>query len=104
QKYTVRGKNTRLDDVARKFKIKDKSVLTWLNEDYKSHRSRVNRGSDVVLPFRIGQSKKDNMYADLYDKPRKSVVRKSKYKNRIRVAKSRGKKIENPSKFYTVKK
>lgn len=104
QKYRVRGSKTRLDDVARKFKIKDKSVLTWLNDEYKSHRSRIKRGSYVTLPFRIGQSKKDNMYADLYDKPRKSVVRKRKYRNRIRVAKKRGTKITNPQKYYTVKR
>ncbi|EPZ52385.1 transglycosylase SLT domain protein [Bacteriovorax sp. BAL6_X] len=104
QKYRVRGKRTRLDDVARKFKIKDKEVLTWLNDDYRSHRSRVKRGSYVTLPFRIGQSKKDNMYADLYDKPRKSVVRKRKYRNRIRLAKQRGKKISNPTKYYTVQR
>ncbi|MEH0860483.1 lytic transglycosylase domain-containing protein [Halobacteriovorax sp. DPLXC-1] len=104
QKYRVRGRKTRLDDVARKFKIKDKKVLTWLNDNYKSHRSRVPRGTYVTLPFRIGQSKKDNMYADLYDKPRKSVIRKRKYRNRIRVAKRRGKKISNPSQFYTVKR
>lgn len=104
QKYRVRGKKTRLNDVAKKFKIKDPKVLTWLNDDYKSHKNRVKRGSYITLPFRIGQSKKDNMYADLYDKPRKSVVRKRKYKNRIRMAKQRGTKITNPQKYYTVQR
>ena len=44
------------------------------------------------------------MYADLYDKPRKSVLRRRKYRKRIRLAKRRGKKISSPTTYYTVKK
>ncbi len=103
QSYRVRGSRANLTDVAKKFKIKDAKVLQWLN-DGKSTRSRLKRGQLVRLPFKIGQSKRDNMYADLYDKPRKSVVRRRNYRKRIRLAKRRGKKISTPSKYYVVKK
>lgn len=102
QTYRVRGHNSRLRDVAKKFKIKDSSVLEYLNGF--SEHAKLNRGHTVVLPFRIGQDRKAEMYADLYDKPRKSVVRRKNYLKRIRIAKKRGKKIENPSEFYTVQR
>ncbi len=103
QTYKVRGRRSKLQDVARRLKIKDINVLTWLNEG-KYKNSRLKRGELVTIPFRIGQSRKDNMYADLYDKPRKSVLRRRKYRKRIRLAKRRGKKISSPTTYYTVKK
>ncbi len=103
QKYKIRGSRSRIRDVAKKFKIKDAGVLTWLNQG-KYKNSRLKRGELVKIPFRIGQSKKHNMYADLYDKPRKSVLRRRKYRKRIRLAKRRGRKITAPTTYYTVKK
>lgn len=103
QKYKVRSNRSRLSDVARKFKIKDVKVLTWLNEGL-TKNSKLKRRQEVVLPFRDGQSKRAPMYADLYEKPRKSVVRKRKYRSRIRMAKRNGKKITNPKRYYVVKK
>ena len=103
QSYRVKGKRSKLSDVARKFKIKYSDVLTWLN-DGKSKNARLRRGELVTLPFKVGQSKRANMYADLYDKPRKSVIRKRNYRKRIRLAKRRGKKITTPSRYYVVKK
>ncbi len=102
QNYKVRGSRSRLSDVARKFKIKDKNVLAWLNN--KDHRTRLKRGEIVVLPFKDGQNIKANMYADLYERPRKSVVRRRKYRRQIKKALRRGRKISNPKVFYTVKK
>ena len=69
-----------------------------------SANTRLKRGTEVLLPFRIGQSKKARMYADLYERPRKSIRRKRKYRSRIRLAKRRGKKISNPREYYTVRK
>ena len=90
--------------MARKFKIKKhlKHVLTDLNQF--SLRQPLGRGTIVYLPFRVGQSTKANMYADLHDKPRKSVVRRRRYRSRIKQAKRRGRRIMNPSGYYTVRK
>jgi membrane-bound lytic murein transglycosylase D len=101
-KYSVRGRRSYVSDVARKFKIKDKRVLTWLN-DMPSNR-RLKKGDTVVLPFRDGQSIKANMYADLYERPRKVVRVRRAWKKRIRRALRRGRKIASPSTFYTVRK
>ncbi|MDD0852604.1 transglycosylase SLT domain-containing protein [Halobacteriovorax sp. GB3] len=103
QNYRVRGSRTTLKDVARKFKIKDPKVLLALNPVVKSTRSRLKKGEKISIPFRQGQSKRAPMYADLYEKPRKSVVRKRRYSKRIHIAKRRGKRITNPKKYYTVR-
>lgn len=100
--YRIRGKNNRLSDVARKFKIKDKKVLEWLND--KPAHARLKRGEMITLPFRKGQSNKAPMYADLYEKPRKSVIRRRVYRKQIRRALARGSKIVAPKRFYTVKR
>lgn len=102
QEYKVRGKRTRLSDVARKFKIKDKTVLSTIN--HMAQNSRLKKGSVVYLPFKTGQSKRARMYADLYEKPRRSVLRRRKYRKLIRTAQRRGKRITNPSQYYTVRK
>ena len=44
------------------------------------------------------------MYADLYERPRRSVLRRRRYGRRIRLAIRRGQKIVNPKEYYTVKK
>ena len=62
QTYRVRGKRSTLKDVAKKFKLKP-HVLEKLN-NLKSY-SRLKKRQKVKLPFRLGQSKKDRMYADL---------------------------------------
>ncbi|MCK5884636.1 MAG: transglycosylase SLT domain-containing protein [Bacteriovoracaceae bacterium] len=100
QNYKLRGNRSRLSDVAKKFKIK-KYVMRDLNPTYSSNRI-LSRGTSVKLPFRVGQDRKEKMYADLYEKPRKSILRKRRYKYRIRLAKKRGKRITNPKEYYTV--
>ena len=105
-KYKVRGKRARLSHVARKFRIKRKyikDVLSRLNPGlYKN--SRLRNGRMVTLPFKREQNLRDNMYADLYEKPRRSVLRKRRYARRIRLALKRGRKIKNPKQYYTVKR
>ena len=44
------------------------------------------------------------MYADLYERPRKSIRRRRAYKKRIKLALRRGTRITNPSRFYVVRK
>ncbi|CBW27739.1 putative membrane-bound lytic murein transglycosylase D precursor [Halobacteriovorax marinus SJ] len=103
QEYQIRGKRTNLNDVARKFKIKKAPyVLSSLNG--LSATKRLKKGSTILLPFREGQSRKNAMYADLYEKPRKVVVRRKNYRKRLRIAKARGKRIVNPSKWYVVRR
>jgi len=99
QKYKVRGKRTTLKDVARKFRIKP-YVLTELNK--LAFSKRIKKGTVVLLPFKIGQNKRANMYEDLYERPRRKVRGRRKYKKRIRIAKRRGQKIRNPKEYYTV--
>lgn len=100
--YKVRSRRSRLSDVARKFRIKDKRVLTWLNGI--PHNKRLKKGQFIKLPFKDGQNIKDNMYADLYERPRKSIRRRRSYRRRLRLALKRGKKIRSPSSYYTVKR
>ena len=104
--YRVRGKRAKLSDVARKFRIKRKyikDVLTRLNPGIQRN-SRLKRGSLLKLPFKEGQNIRDNMYADLYEKPRRSILRRRRYARRIRMALKRGRKIINPQKYYTVRR
>ncbi len=100
--YLVRSSRSRLNDVARKFKIKSRSVLAWLNE--MPANQKLKRGQEVLLPFREGQSIKAPMYADLYEKPRRRVVRYRRYRRLIRQALRRGSKILNPTQYYVVQK
>lgn len=100
--YKVRGSRSRLSDVARKFKIKDKSVLSWLNG--LTSNKRLSRGQIVLLPFKSGQNIKANMYSDLYERPRKVVRIRRAWKKRIRRALQRGRKIASPSQYYQVRK
>jgi membrane-bound lytic murein transglycosylase D len=102
QEYKVRGKRTTLSDVSRKFKIKDKKVLAKLSNI--SHSSWLKKNTTIILPFKLGQSKKARMYADLYEKPRRSVLRRRKYRRLIKTAKRKGRRITSPSIYYTVKK
>ena len=102
QKYKIRGKRANLRDIARKFKIKRPEVLQWLNKA--KLRTVFSRGQTVLLPFRQGQSRRDNMYADLYERPRRSVLRRKEYKKQVRKGLLKGKKITTPSEYYVVKK
>lgn len=100
--YKVKGRRSRVSDVARKFKIKDKTVLTWLNDV--PFNGSLNRGQVVLLPFKDGQNIKANMYADLYERPRKAVRLRRAWKKRIRRALQKGRKIASPSRYYKVRR
>lgn len=100
--YRVKGRRSNLHDVARKFKIKDPEVLPWLNG--LSKNQKLEKGQVVLLPFRKGQDTRENMYADLYEKPRRVVRMRRSWKKRISKALRRGRKIASPSRYYHVKK
>ncbi len=101
QTYNLRGRS-RLKDVSAKFKIPVK-VLAELNPELSSN-GRLSPGTVVKLPFREDQSRRHEMYADLYEVPRKRVRRRRAYRRRIAHAVSKGSLIENPSEYYIVKK
>ena len=86
QKYKVIGSRSSLADVAKKFRLKKTDVLEQINQLGKF--KRLKRGQFVYLPFREGQSKKDRMYADLYERPRRSVRRRRQYLKIVRRAKN----------------
>jgi membrane-bound lytic murein transglycosylase D len=62
------------------------------------------KGTEVRLPFRIDQSARDGMYADLYEVPRRFRKARRSYYRYISSVSDRGRTISRPSKFYTVKK
>lgn len=100
QKYTTRSA-TRLDRIAKKYKVKARVLASINNLD---ENARIYPRQTILLPFREGHSTRHPMYADLYERPRKSVLRRNHYRNRLRVALKRGVKIKNPSRYYTVQK
>lgn len=103
QPYRIKGETATLADVARVNALgKNAKVLADLNGMPLNRTLR--RGQQVLLPFRIGQGRKDRMYVDLYERPRKSVVRRNRYRSRIELAKKRAKPISNPSVYYTVQR
>lgn len=101
QVYQVRSSNSSLDDVAKKFKIKSKEVLSTLNS--LKWNQPLAKNQVVLLPFRKDQNLKAPMYSDLYERPRRSVIRRRSYGRRISQAKKRGRPIANP-RTYVVQK
>lgn len=101
QEFVITKKRMSVAEIAKKFRIKHSYVLTSLNKV--SENATFGKGDSIKLPFRVGEmvSPSNNLYADLYEKPRKEVLRKN-HRNRARLARSaKGKK---PVRYYTVKK
>jgi membrane-bound lytic murein transglycosylase D len=87
--------------VGRKFKVKGK-VLSELNGF--SVNKRLAPKTIIKLPFRADhRARKHRLYTDLYERPRKSVVRRRTYQRWIKRGKKKGSNISNPSQYYTVK-
>ena len=100
QVYKVGKKRPTLRRVSKLYKL-DPSVLKKLNGF--STSKALKAGTKVILPFRVGQSKRDVMYADLFQKKRKKV-KEALFEEENQEAKRLGQKIKNPSKFYKVKR
>ena len=94
-------KGTNLDAIAKKYKIKS-YVLEDLNGQ--SAHQYISKGTEVLLPFRENHNIRSNMYADLYDRPRKEVTRRKSYSGRIKMAQKKGKRILSPKEYYVVRK
>jgi membrane-bound lytic murein transglycosylase D len=101
KRYLLRSR-ARLTDVAKKFKI-PKRVIASLNVNYKPSK-KLPRRTAIVLPFHREHTRKNPMYSDLYERPRKSVIRRRKFKKQLARAKRKGKLVKNPSVYYTVKR
>ena len=103
QTYTVASQksNNTLKSISQKYKIKGQ-VLEDFNKFAFTQKLPV--GTVVTLPFKIGQSRRENMYADLYERPRKEILIRQTYRGRIRLAAKKGKKIVSPVEYYTVQK
>lgn len=99
--YQLRGYAS-LHQVARKFKVPAK-VLSQLNDI--AIGKKLFPKTAIYLPFRSDHKRKKNrLYSDLYEKPRKSVVRRRTYQKWVKRGKARGKNIANPKQFYIVRK
>jgi membrane-bound lytic murein transglycosylase D len=88
-------------EISKKFKIRKNYVLSGLNNI--SENTRFQKGDSIKLPFRLGEtvSPTNNLYADLYEKPRREVLRKN-HRNRRLLARSATRK--KSERYYTVKK
>lgn len=77
-------------------------VLRWLNPQLQGNQ--LTAGTQVCLPFREDQGARHQMYADLYEVPRRFRRARRSYYRYISSVKDRGSRISRPSKYYVVKK
>ncbi len=100
QQYVVGKKGMTLSQVSKKFKIRKDYVIASLNNV--SEKTRFSEGDVVKLPFRDGElvSADNNLYADLFEKPRKEILRRNSRAYRAKRYAARKK----PMRYYTVKK
>jgi len=89
-----------LSKISRKFKV-PVDVLETLNPDIENH---VDPKTVVYLPFRDDHSLTASMYSDIYEKDTKKTRRGRSYRRQVASSMNRGKRIKNPSVYYTVKK
>lgn len=100
QNYSIRGERASLADVARRFRINDVNVLALING--MNPGQNLRRGQVVKLPFRQGQSRRDQMYVDLYERSRGQVLAQRRYQQILDRGRANGDMIRDPSEFYTV--
>ena len=101
--YVTTGTSS-LQQISKKFKV-PVNVLADLNPDLSE--SHLDSRTIVQLPFREDHSLQASMYADIYEKSKpKRMARSNKrnYGRSISAYMRKGKKIKNPSIFYTVKR
>jgi membrane-bound lytic murein transglycosylase D len=100
QQFVVTKKGMTLAEISKRFKIRKSYVLSSLNNI--NENTRFQKGDTIKLPFRLGEtvSPSNNLYADLYEKPRRENLRKN-HRNR-RLARSASRK--KSERYYTVKK
>lgn len=99
QQYVVPKKMT-LAQISKKFRINKNYVLASLNDVPES--KKFASGDVIKLPFRINEdvSPSNNLYADLFAKPRREILKKH---GRV-YRKARYASRKKPGRYYTVKK
>ncbi len=104
QTYEVTSSHQSYHSIAKHFKVPPEVIRDLNKIEDGSIKQNLKKGTVVLLPFRNGQNIKDAMYADLYDLPRRSILRKRDYRSRIQVAMKKGTKVTDPKEFYFVRK
>lgn len=104
-KTYVTPHDSSLTQISKKFKV-PVNVLADLNPDLSENH--LDTKTVVLLPFREDHSLQASMYADIYEKSskQKKVARYSKrgHGRMISAYMKKGKKVKNPSIYYTVRK
>lgn len=100
QQYVVNKDGISLAQISKKFKLRKNYVLANLNNV--SENKFFKKGELVKLPFREGEvvSADNNLYADLFEKPRREILRRNSRAYRAKRYAARKK----PVRYYTVKK
>ena len=100
QEYVI-PKSMSLSQISKKFRIKKDYVLAGLNNV--SENKKFSAGDVIKLPFRVNEevSPTNNLYADLFEKPRREVLRKKSREYRMKRYAARKK---QKGRYYTVKK
>ena len=101
--YVTPGESS-LTQISKKFKV-PMNVLADLNPELSE--SQLDPKTVVLLPFREDHSLNASMYADIYEKSSKKVARHQKRGRHARMISAyskKGKKVKNPSIYYTVRK
>jgi membrane-bound lytic murein transglycosylase D len=101
-KHYVVNKGGNLRSIASVHKV-PAEVLSQINGGIKPDQPLGQR-STVFLPFHTTHNNKEDMYADLYDRPRKATLRRNHFKSQLARAMAKGQLIRNPRTFYTVQR
>jgi membrane-bound lytic murein transglycosylase D len=104
QSYRIRGQSASLADVASVNNLGKNGAQVLAQINGLSINKTLRQGERVMLPFRQGQARKDSMYTDLYEKPRRVVRRRNQFRSRVEQAKRNAKPVSNPSEFYVVRR
>jgi len=100
--YVTSGSSS-FNQLSKKFKV-PVNVLADLNPELSE--THLDSKTVVLLPFREDHSLQASMYADIYEKskPKRTARNKRGYGRSISSYMKKGKKIKNPSIYYTVKR
>lgn len=104
QSYRIRGPSATLADVARVNNLGKNGAQVLAQINGFSANKRLRQGETLKLPYRQGQARKDSMYTDLHEKPRRVVRSRNQFRSRVEQAKRNAKPIRNPSEFYVVRR
>ena len=101
QQFVVPKKGMTVAQISKKFKLRKDYVVASLNNV--SEKTKFSAGDVVKLPFREGElvNSSNNLYADLFEKPRREVLKRN---SRAYRAKRYAAARKKPNRYYTVKK